>query len=133
MSQRLSAVLVLAGVLVATGPVLAHHSFAGQFDVNKPTAIKGVVTKVDWINPHVYVYVDVTNEQGNVTKWSIETFGPGRMRTEGLTKATFGIGKPVTVQMYASRDGSNVGFLRTITFADGHTIEVWLGDPSTER
>jgi hypothetical protein len=72
----------------------------------------------------------VKDARGAVTNWSFETLGPGRMRAEGMSKQTFGIGKTVTLRGYAARDGSkNLGFLRTVTFEDGHAIEVWLGDP----
>ena len=130
MRHGICAALILAAVLAIAGPVLAHHSFQAEFDINKPMTLKGVVTKVEWINPHVYVHLDAKDESGNVTKWAFETLGPGRMRAEGMSKQSFGIGKTVTLKGYSARDGSkNLGFLRTVTFDDGHTIEVWLGDP----
>jgi len=129
MRHRISAALTLAAVMSIAGPVLAHHSFQAEFDIAKPMTLKGVVTKVEWINPHVYLHLDVKDARGNVTHWAFETLGPGRMRAEGMGKQTFGIGKTVTLKGYSARDGSkNLGFLRTVTFDDGHTIEVWLGD-----
>jgi hypothetical protein len=121
--------LTAIALLSASAAVLAHHSFQAEFDIAKPMTVKGVVTKVEWINPHVYVHLDVKDDRGNVTNWAFETLGPGRMRAEGMSKQTFGIGKVVTLKGYGARDGSrNLGFLRTVTFDDGHTIEVWLGD-----
>jgi hypothetical protein len=122
--------VALATIVMMTGSVLAHHSFQAEFDIAKPMTVKGTVTKVEWVNPHVYVHVDVKDDKGAVTNWAFETLGPGRMRAEGMSKQTFGVGKVVTLKGYAARDGSkNLGFLRQVTFDDGHTIEVWLGDP----
>jgi hypothetical protein len=132
MTKKTCAVAAVVMGLFAGAPVMAHHSFAAEFDIAKPLTLKGVVTKVEWINPHVYLHVDAKDDRGTVIPWSIETIGPARMHDAGMTKATFGIGKPVTMRVYQARDGSkNLAFLRTITFEDGHTVEVWLGDPNS--
>ena len=119
--------------LAVLGPVAiasAHHAAASQYDVQKVVQFKGVLTKVEWVNPHVYLHIAVKDDKGAVANWAFETLGPGRMRAEGMSKQTFGIGKTVTLKGYAARDGSkNLGFLRQVTFDDGHSIEVWLGDP----
>jgi len=130
MGQRNLIALTLAAAFLISGSALAHHSFQAEFDISKPMTVKGTVSKVEWVNPHVYVHVDVKDDKGVVTRWAFETLGPGRMRAEGMSKQTFGIGRVVTLKGYAARDGSkNLGFLRQVTFDDGHTIEVWLGDP----
>ena len=122
--------LTAAALLTAgSGLVMAHHSFQAEFDLSKPMTVKGTVTKVEWINPHVYIHVDVKDAQGKVTNWGFETLGPGRMRANGMSKQSFGIGQTITLKGYAARDGSkSLGFLRQITFDDGHSVEVWLGD-----
>jgi hypothetical protein len=129
MGQRISTILMAAALVVAGGSVLlAHHSFQAEFDITKPMTVKGTVTKVEWINPHVYIHIDVPDSQGEVTNWSFETLGPGRMRANGMSKQSFGVGKTVTLKGYAARDGSkSLGFLRQVTFDDGHAVEVWLG------
>jgi len=130
MGHRIFAMLTAAALLTAgSGAVMAHHSFQAEFDISKPMTVKGTVTKVEWINPHVYIHVDVKDAQGKVTNWGFETLGPGRMRANGMSKQSFGIGQTITLKGYAARDGSrNLGFLRQITFDDGHSVEVWLGD-----
>jgi hypothetical protein len=121
--------LTAAAIVAGSGLVLAHHSFQSEFDISRPMTLKGVVTKVEWINPHVYVHLDVAEPQGKVASWAFETLGPGRMRAQGMSKQSFGIGKTVTLKGYAARDGAkNLGFLREVTFDDGHSVEVWLGD-----
>ena len=131
MRLRICTALTAAAVLMTAGSALAHHSFQAEFDIGKPMTLKGTVAKVEWVNPHVYVHLDVKDDKGVVSRWAFETLGPGRMRAEGMSKQTFGIGKVVTLKGYGARDGSkNLGFLRQVTFDDGHTIEVWLGDPS---
>ena len=131
MRFRICTALTAAAALMTAGAAFAHHSFQAEFDIGKPMTLKGTVAKVEWVNPHVYVHLDVKDDKGVVNRWAFETLGPGRMRAEGMSKQTFGIGKVVTLKGYAARDGSkNLGFLRQVTFDDGHTIEVWLGDPN---
>jgi DNA/RNA endonuclease YhcR with UshA esterase domain len=131
MRHRICIAVTLMAVALAGASAIAHHSFQAEFDISKPMTLKGTVTKVEWVNPHVYLHIDVKDDKGGVTRWAFETLGPGRMRAEGMSKQTFGVGKVVTLKGYAARDGSkNLGFLRQVTFDDGHTIEVWLGDPN---
>src|SRR3954452_22434179 len=120
--------LLLAGVSVA-----AHHSFAAEFDINKPVTLAGTVTKVEWVNPHVYVYLDVKDANGKVTPWSLSSLGPAAARRAGVTRANLGQGQAVTVLAYHAKDGSNFGFMRRMTFADGHSIELWLGDDEARK
>jgi Family of unknown function (DUF6152) len=131
MRFRICTALTAAAALMTAASAFAHHSFQAEFDISKPMTLKGTVAKVEWVNPHVYVHLDVKDDKGVVSRWAFETLGPGRMRAEGMSKQTFGIGKVVTLKGYSARDGSkNLGFLRQVTFDDGHTIEVWLGDPN---
>jgi hypothetical protein len=132
MNFKWSGVLVVAGMLLGAVSASAHHSFAAEFDIDKPLTLKGVVTKVEWVNPHVYVYVDAKDESGKITQWSLSSLGPAGIRRVGVTRAMLGQGQTVTIQAYHAKDGSNFAFMRKMTFADGHSIELWLGDAAAK-
>ena len=130
--QWLSA-LAVVGVLLGGTSALAHHSFAAEFDINKPVTLQGVVTKIEWVNPHVYVYVDVKDASGKVTPWSLSTSVPRARAAPESRAPTLGQGQTVTIIGYLARDGSNFAFMRKMTFADGHSVELWLGDDAAKQ
>jgi hypothetical protein len=123
----------VALVVLGWTSISAHHSFAAEFDINKPMTLNGTITRVEWVNPHVYLYVDAKDANGKVTPWALSTFSPGALRRNGITRANFGQGQTVTVAAYHAKDGSNFAFLRRLTFADGHTVELWLGDEAAKE
>ena len=129
--MKVPLVLAQAALLAAAAsvPAFAHHSVAAEFDPNQLLTVKGVITAVDWLNPHVHVYLDVTDGDGKVTKWSFESAPPLMLRRGGVTKEKMGIGQTVTVEGIRAKDAPNLGFLRKIIFADGHEIEMWTGEP----
>jgi len=131
--MRTKFLLSAAGVLLATAPILGHHAFGGEFDPNKPVLLKGPVTKVEWVNPHVYVYLDVKDASGKVTNWALSSLSPGAARRAGVTRANFGQGQTVTITGYHAKDSSNFAFMRKMTFADGHSVELWLGDDEAKK
>jgi hypothetical protein len=128
MKYAASGALIALGLLLATTPAVAHHSFAAEFDIEKQVTLKGVITKVEWVNPHVYVYLDAKDESGKITGWSLESLSTAAIRRGGVTRNMLGLGQTVNVLAYRAKDGSNFAFLRKITFPDGHVVEIFLGD-----
>jgi len=113
------AVLVIA--LVST-PLIAHHSFAAQFDRNKPTTLMGPVTKIDWINPHARIFMDVKAEDGKVVNWEIELGAPAILMRSGWTRTAIKVGEVVTVNGSLAKDGSNLANASTVTLASGKRV-----------
>ena len=109
-------------LLLVSTELSAHHSLLAEFRTDSPTEITGVITDMDWINPHSYLYVDVTDEAGNVVNWHLECLPTAMLRKAGLTKAMMiGDGRPATIRIHTARDGtSNLGYILKITYADGH-------------
>ena len=126
MNFRIATRALVLGLLLASAQTAsAHHSVAGQFDMQHGIALQGVVSKVDWINPHIYVYLDVKNKEGNVDTWRLECVPVAMARKAGLTMAMLkGDGTPVTVDIYPARDGTqHLGFILKITFQDGRVYQ----------
>ena len=122
--KLLSAVAGAALFAAFGGPALAHHSFAAEFDASKPVKLEGVVTKMDWINPHSWIHVDVTTPGGEVQKWMVEGGAPNALLRRGWTKASLPAGTKILVQGFQAKDGSYRANGRDITFADGSKLFV---------
>ena len=120
-------VVAFMASLAVVSPSFAHHSVSGQFDLSKTMTLKGVVSKVEWINPHIYIYLDVKGEDGTMTTWALETLPTAMMRKAGLTRDSFnGPGnETVTVNVIGARDGTkHLAFLQLLTFADGRFFKL---------
>ena len=114
--------LPIACALLAL-PLGAHHSISAEFDTSKTFTVKGTLTKIEWVNPHSYLYLDSKDDKGAVVAYSIEAGPPGNLRRAGILKTMFTVGDVVTIDAYASKDGTKqLGLMRSITFADGHKI-----------
>lgn len=117
MRTKLTVVIAALGLLVAAVPVIAHHSFAAEFDANKPVKVTGTVTKVEWKNPHVYFYLDVKEDDGKVTNWGMEMGSPNGLMRQGWTRNSMKVGDVVSVEGSRARDGSAIGNARSVTLA----------------
>jgi hypothetical protein len=120
--------LAIALALLAV-PGLAHHSFAAEFDGNKQITLTGVVTKVDWVNPHAYLYVDVKGDDGGVINWAIETGAPNALYRQGWRKDDLKAGDTVTLQAFLAKDGSHTAAARNVKLPDGRSV--FAGTPSS--
>ena len=125
-----SALLILTFALV--GPASAHHSVQAQFDIHKTFTVSGTVAKVEWINPHSYLTINVKDADGKVQKWAFELGGPGALRRAGMSREDRGGLKPgddVTASGLAAKDGSTTGFLQELKLADGRVFK-FAADPN---
>jgi len=120
---------VALGLLVLAVPVLAHHSFAAEFDGNKQVKLTGVVTKVDWVNPHAYLYVDVKGDDGATVNWAIETGAPNALYRQGWRKDDLRAGDTVTLEAFLAKDGSHTAAARDVKLPDGR--RVFAGTPNS--
>ena len=114
--------LVMVTVLSYGGRVLAHHSFAAEFDAQKPVTLKGTVVKWEMINPHGWITIDVTEPDGKTAQWMIETSNPNGLMRLGWSKRSLKPGDEITVEAYRAKDGSNTANAARITLADGRTV-----------
>jgi Family of unknown function (DUF6152) len=122
--MRIHAGVFAAGLslLAGTLPLLAHHSFAAEYDSNKPIKIAGVVTKVEWMNPHARFYVDVKGADGKVTNWNFELGAIPVLLKQGWTKNSLKVGDQVSVEGSAAKDNSTSANARSVTLADGRRV-----------
>jgi hypothetical protein len=115
--------VILGGLLlVAANPVSAHHSFSAEFDANKPIQLRGTVAKVEWINPHTWIHIDVKEPDGKTTRWMIEGGTPNTLLRRGLTRNSLPEGTEIVVDGYRAKNGSNRANGRDVTFADGRKL-----------
>ena len=129
MKLKLSLIALAASLLfAAAAPAFAHHAFAAEFDAKKPVKLRGTVTKMEWINPHTWLYLDVKKPDGTVEEWMIEAGTPNTLLRRGFTKDSLKAGTEVLVDGYQSKDGSLRANGRDLTLPDGKTLFLGSND-----
>ena len=122
MNARLGVWLAGFALMVSTAPAMAHHSFAAEYDANKPVTLKGAVTKIEWTNPHARFYVDVKDDKGTVTNWNLELASPNVLARQGWTRKSLNVGDVITVEGSLAKDGSKMANARVVTLASGKRV-----------
>jgi hypothetical protein len=120
--MRPIAIVLVAAGLLGTAPAVAHHAFMAEFDANRPIKLRGIVTKLDWINPHSWIYIDVSGPDGKVVSWMIEGGSPNALLRLGFTKDALPKGSEIVVEGFQAKDGSNRGVGQSLSFADGRKL-----------
>lgn len=131
MKNKFGAMSILLA-FISVVPAFAHHAVQAEFDFSKVLTMSGTITRVDFINPHGYLYMDVKDDKGTVTKWSFEMVGPQQLRKAGLGRGS-GEMKPgdvITIFAEPAKDGSNTGLLKTVKLPDGRVVNLFVKDPT---
>ena len=129
MRSKLPGLVVSVGMLLAAGPVVAHHAFSAEFDANKPIKLKGTVTRVEFINPHSWIHVDVKGPDGKLTNWMVEGGAPTGLFRRGITKEDLAVGTELVIDGFQAKDDSKRVNGRDVTLADGKRL--FLGSSGT--
>ena len=131
MKTRIVFAVLAAGVLCAGQLALAHHPFAAEYDANKPVTLTGTLDRMEWVNPHSWIYVDVEQPDGTVTQWTVEAAGPGQMNRRGLRKSDTVDGMSLVIKGYQHRRDPAAANGRTLVLSDGRSFYIGtVGGPN---
>jgi hypothetical protein len=133
MPVRLHAIFAVIALTLTAAPLAAHHAFTSEFDANQPVKLRGTVTKVELVNPHSWIHMDVKDPDGKVTSWAIEGGTPNTLFRLGINRNSLPIGTELLVDGYRAKDGSNKANGRDITFTDGRKVFIGGSSPGAPR
>ena len=122
MKKRILPLLAALGMLASAAPVFAHHAFAAEYDANKPISLRGKLTKVEWVNPHGWIHIDVTDDSGKVVNWAVETGSPNALLRRGLRKTDFTEGLEIVVDGFRAKNGSATINGTSVKLPDGRNL-----------
>jgi len=132
MKTRFVSSLAAVAMVAAVAPAMAHHSFAAEFDATKPVKLTGTVTKIEWMNPHAYFYIDVKEASGKVENWGMEMGSPNGLMRQGWTRNSMKVGDEVTVEGSMAKDGSKIANARSVTLGNGTKLFAASSQPTAQ-
>jgi hypothetical protein len=121
--------MFVASMFIAAQPLSAHHAFAAEFDANRPVKLQGTVTRVEWINPHAWIHIEVRGDDGKPVVWMIETAAPNSMLRRGFTRDSLPVGTEILIEGFRARDGANRANGSSVTYKDGRKL--FIGSQGT--
>ncbi len=131
--RGVSFVSLACWLALGTLPMLAHHSFAAEYDDTKPVKFSGMVTKVEWMNPHIWFYVDEKNADGTLVHWAVSGGAPGQLMRRGINKDVIQPGMMISVEGFRAKDGSDNANGTKVTFPDGRQVFTASGEPDSKK
>lgn len=129
MRATLTVTVLACGLLLSAAPLQAHHAFAAEFDEHQPITLKGTLTRMDWVNPHGWLFIDVKEPDGTVVNWAIEAGAPNALLKRGLRKTDFPAGIEVVIEGYRAKNGTRTANGRSVTLSDGRNF--FMGSSGT--